>query len=53
MEFLTILETKALMASTLRHTGQITSLHHQNLAPWPKTALDIAQSLFATLIFLG
>ena len=25
------------MASSLRHTGQIQSLHHQNLAPWPKT----------------
>ena len=32
MEFLTILGTTALMASSLRHTGEIQSLHHQNLA---------------------
>jgi len=51
MEFLTILGTTALMASGLRHSGQIQSLHHQNLAPWPKTAFDTAQILFATLYF--
>ena len=34
------------MASSLRHTEQIQSIHHQNLAPWPKTAFDIAQILF-------
>ena len=34
MEFLTILGTTALMASRLKHTGQIKLLHHhQNLAP--------------------
>ena len=32
MEFLTILGTTALMANSLRHTGQLQSLHHQNLA---------------------
>jgi len=30
------------------HTGQIQSIHHQNLAPWPKIAFDIAKILFAT-----
>ena len=40
MEFLTILGTTALMANSLRHIGQLQSLHHQNLAPWPKTAFD-------------
>ena len=55
MEVLTILGTTALMASSFRHTGQIQSLHHQNLAPWPKTAFEIAQILFAAfyLIFWG
>jgi len=51
MEFWTILGTTALMASSLRHTGQIQSLH-QNLAPWPKTAFDIAHILFATSYFI-
>jgi len=55
MEFLTILGTTTLVASSLRHTGQTQSLHHQSLAPWPKTAFDIAQILFDTFyfIFLG
>ena len=35
MEFLTILGTTALMANSLRHTGRLQSLHHQNLAPCP------------------
>jgi len=52
MEFLTILGTTALMASSFGHTGQMQSLHHQNLAPWPKTAFDIAQILFATFYFI-
>jgi len=52
MEFLRILGTTALMASSLRHTGQIQSLHHQNLAPWLKTAFDIAQILYATFYFI-
>jgi len=51
-EFWTILGTTALMASSLRHAGQIQSLHHQNLAPWPKTAFDIAHILFATLYLI-
>jgi len=51
MELLTILGTTALMASSFRHTGQKQSIHHQNLAPWPKTAFDIAQILFATSLF--
>ena len=49
MEFLTILGTTALMANSLRHTGQLQSLHHQNLA---KTAFDIVQILFATFYFI-
>ena len=52
MEVLTILGTTALMASSFRHTGQTQSLQHQNLAPWPKTAFDIAQILFATFYFI-
>ena len=52
MEFLTILGTTALMANSLRHPGQIQSLHHQNLAHWPKTAFDIAKILFATFYFI-
>ena len=52
MEFWTILGIISLMASSLKHAGQIQSLHHQNLAPWPKTAFDIAHILFATLYFL-
>ena len=52
MEFLIILGTTALMANSLRHTGQLQSLHHQNLAPWPKTAFDIAKILFATFYFI-
>jgi len=52
MEFLTILGITVLMVSSLRHTGQIQSLHHQNLAPWPKTALDITQILFAISYFI-
>ena len=52
MEFLTILGTTALMASTSRHTGQIQSLHQQNMAPWPKTGFDISQILFATFYFI-
>jgi len=32
MEFWTILGTMALMTNSLRHAGQIQSLHHQNLA---------------------
>ena len=48
VEFLTTLGTAALMACSYRHTGQIQSLHHQNLASRPKTAFDIAQILFAT-----
>jgi len=52
MEFLTILGSTAFMASSLRHSGQIQSLHHQNLAPWPKTAFDVAQILFATFYFI-
>ena len=51
MEFLPILGTTALMANSLRHTGQLQSLHHQNMAPWPKTAFDIVQILFATFSF--
>ncbi len=35
MEFLTVLGTTALMSNSLRHTGQLQSLHHQNLAPCP------------------
>jgi len=50
--FFTILETTTLMASSLRHNGQIQSLHHQNLAPWPKTAFDIAQILSLFISFL-
>ena len=50
-EFLTIQGTTALMASSFRHTGQIQSIHHQNLATWPKTAFDIAQILFAIFYF--
>ena len=50
MEFLTILGTRALIASSLRHTGQIQSLHHQNLALWPNTAFDITQILSVTFI---
>jgi len=42
MEFVTILGTTVLMACSLRNTGEIQSFHHQNLAPWPKTAFDIA-----------
>jgi len=49
---LTILGTTALMASSFSHTGQIQSRHHQNLAPWPKTAFDIVQMLFATFYFI-
>ena len=41
----------SLNGHSLRHTQQIQSLHHQKLAPWPKTALDIAQILFATFLF--
>jgi len=52
MEFLTILGTTALMVNSLRHNGQIQSLHHQNLVPWPKTAFDIAQILFDTFYFI-
>jgi len=53
MAFLTILGTTDLMASSFRHTGQIQWLnHHQNLAPWPKTAFDIAHILFATSYFI-
>jgi len=52
MEFLTFLGTTVLMASSLRNTGQIQSLNHQNLAPWPKTAFDIAHILFATVYFI-
>jgi len=52
MEFMKILGTTALMASGLRHIGQIQSLHYQNLAPWPKTAFDIVQLLFATFYFI-
>jgi len=47
MEFLTILGNTA-----FRHTEQIQSLHHHNLAPWHKTASDIAQILFATSHFI-
>ena len=36
VEFLTTLGTAALMASNFSHTGQIKSLHHHNLASWPK-----------------
>ena len=50
MEFLTTLGTTALMAFSYSHTGQIQSLHHQNLAFWPKTPFEIAQILFATFI---
>ncbi len=35
MEFLTILGTTALMANSLRHTGRLQSLYHQNSAPCP------------------
>ena len=52
MEFLTILGTTALRASSFRHTGQIQSCHHQNLTPYPKTAFDIAQILFTTFYFI-
>ena len=52
MEVLTILETTTLMASCLRHNGQIQSLQHQNLAPWHKTAFDIAQIFFASFYFI-
>jgi len=52
MEFLAILGTTALMASSLRHTGQIQLLHRQNLALWPKTAFGITQILFATFCFI-
>ena len=52
MEFLMTLGTTALMANSLRHTEQLQSLHHQNLAPWPKTAFDIAKILFATFYFI-
>jgi hypothetical protein len=41
-----------LNASSLRHTGHIQSLQHQDLAPWPKTAFDIAQILFATFYLI-
>ena len=41
----------SLNGQQLRHTGQIQSLYHQNLAPWPKTAFNVAQISFAT--FLG
>ena len=51
MEFLTILGTTAFIASSLRDTGQIQSLHHQNLALWPKMALDITQILFVIFSF--
>ena len=34
VEFLTTLGTAAIMACSYRHTGQIQSLHHQNLAFW-------------------
>jgi len=49
---LTILGTTALMASSFSHIGQIQSRHHQNLAPWPKIAFDVAQMLFATFYFI-
>jgi hypothetical protein len=49
VEFLTILT--AIKASSFRHTGQIQSLHYQNLAPWPRTASDIDQILFSTFSF--
>ena len=52
MKFFKILGTTALMASSSRHTGQIQSLQNQNLAPWPKTAFDTAQILFATFYFI-
>ncbi len=52
MEFLTILGTTALMANSLRHSGQLQSLHQQNFASWPKTAFDIAQILFPTFYFI-
>ena len=52
MEFLTIVGTTALMAWSLGHTWQRQSRHLQNLAPWPKTAFDIAQILFATFYFI-
>jgi len=51
-EFFTILGSTTLMASSLRRTGQKKSFHHQNLAPWPKTAIDIAKILFATFYFI-
>jgi len=42
----------SLMASSFTHNGQIQSLHNQNLAPWPKTAFDVDQILFATFYFI-
>ena len=51
MEFLTILGTTALMASNLRHPGQLQSLHPQNLAPWPKTAFDSGPNFVCHFLF--
>jgi len=52
MEFLTVLEITTLMAGSLRHNGQIQLHHHQNLAPWHKTAFDIARIFLATFYFI-
>jgi len=52
VEFLTILGSTALMASSLRHTGQKKIISPPKLAPWAKTAFDIAQILFAAFYFI-